>query len=266
LKDFLLKLKPYQDGAGLTQPPPPGTGSNNGARYTAESVAAAERHGLLDDTARKAFVKTYRYLNDPNHPGILWRNPANGGGHQAHDDIIGRIHAGHILDDLYPMAFLVQSNQVKPTIIPDPTPEPTALKRFANDIGPRIARIIPYFSFHHFNNVHYGTWHFSSWMGKFPFVFAHAQFAMKEKPNFIRTLWWAGTVIKDSFASKTNWDAWVLSWHLVKVFRRSKVTSPVCNLASKWFSYRLKKVHPLGIGECIWANHPNSEALMGDYG
>lgn len=270
------------DGAGFVQPPPIGSGSNNGARYTSESVAGLDRLDLITPEIKVDLIVTYKTILDIDYPGVLHRTPGRIGGHQGPDDTIATMHADQILDMGYAEAAWQHAKKKPRVTVPDPTKEISKLKIFANKWGPRVARFIPYLGNHHYNNINPRTWHASTWHGKHPHVRAHnwhckTKGQAKKAPWFSRVMWCVSIWRSANTAFGTHHDSWTLSYHMVKAYRRAvkrglKKGWLMNKLVTRW-SKKLHKTYPMGgMGQVIqhgWRDigyHPNSDLLWGEFG
>lgn len=59
----------------------------------------------------------------------------------------------------------------------------------------------------------------SAWLGRQIQLRAHFQFAALQSPGFFARLAWAYSIYKATKASKTDQDAWLLSWCLIKTVK-----------------------------------------------
>lgn len=88
----------------------------------------------------------------------------------------------------------------------------------------------------------------TAWLGRFPQIIAHAQFAAGERPNLFRRIAWAFSVWEcGRWFDKDGTDPWILTWHLVRTFRESAQDSILCELACASYHQRLFKKWPGGL-------------------
>jgi hypothetical protein len=107
----------------------------------------------------------------------------------------------------------------------------------------------------------------TAWMGRFPQIIAHAQFAADERPWLGRRLWWAFSVWQAArFWDKEGTDQWILAWHLVATFRASRQSSWICEWVSRNFTERLFTRFPGGLNtvfaQYFGAEHPTTRFFL----
>jgi hypothetical protein len=128
-----------------------------------------------------------------------------------------------------------------------------------NDGHPWLAKLFGWIRLHWvFNNCVPGLlvrWegprevsNWTAWLGRFPQIIAHAEFASRQRPPLWRRIWWAGSVWQAArFSDKDGTDQWILAWHLVAAFRASGQKSWLCEWASRNFMERLFTRWPGGL-------------------
>lgn len=280
--DELLKdYERWQDGDALVvdaKPPHsnnPG-GTQNGISYTSPKVRAIRNLvAIADPKVQEEFYRvdwpSLRTRIDTImvrleiYPGALKRTSDNRGGHEAKDDHIAAGSISAETGSSFRHRWIVQGWR-RTGYRPDPTVEVHRGKRWANRIGPILARVIPYFAMYHFNNRNPGTWHFSTWMGHSPHVIAMYEFSLGLRVPFWRKLWWCYSVWSTSRQkrgkdSKSHWRM------VVDLVETGHDGSWICRKAEGIFRDRFEKQYPGGLGDMFqdqWGiHHPHSRWTMG---
>jgi hypothetical protein len=86
----------------------------------------------------------------------------------------------------------------------------------------------------------------SAWLGRMPYIIAHAEYATGAKPALFYRLWWAASVWLAGRFSESN-DAWILKWHMVATYRERGRRTWLCDWAARDFQARLFAAWPAGL-------------------
>lgn len=247
--DIIEDYKRYTDKFGLVQPRRDST-SGNGARYTAEYILALDLESRLD-AEKERLTKVYNSLMA--EPGLLMRTPDNGFGYQSIDDTIGALTASYFLRTNYAQDYLDYGKEKPATSIDLTDTDKEATNKVVWWLLSRGKGSVSSV----YNNVHPERFHVSSWLGRFPQLLAHANFAARKTPTIWQQTVWIVSVLMSSFSK--GQDAKVLAWHLIQV---AKDQSFVCALVGKFWGWMLKKHYPQGIGEVLerYFNNPDHPA------
>lgn len=258
-RDIIKDYKPHIDGHGMIQPRP-NEGSLNGVRNTAEYIIALNGEGKLDEE-RQRLLKVYQSVQ--KEPGLLMRTPDNAGGYQSIDDTVSAITADYFLGGNFAEKFLWYG-KTKPALSVDQTDSNKEKVKSSRSIFKLLSLFGPVTWV--YNNVNPQTFSTSSWMGRFPQLIAHAQFAANKPVSLWRQIWWAGTVLQGSFSKQQ--DSKALAWQLVLVAQDKSI---LCDLVGRFYSWMLRHHYPEGIGQVLgdyYGNHdhPSAYWLLFEYG
>jgi len=243
--------------------PPESTVSGNGLRYTGEKIIALVRHNALNEEERQQLITAYSSCE--LEPGLVMRTPDNAFGLEGPDDTVAALTAGFYLKNGFPQRFLHRGR--------------TKLANRVTQVGlnPKKALhskllfyVLKTLCFgkgvtYNYNNLSPGGFNVSSWMGRQTQLIAHARFATggEDPPSGFQKLYWCISLLWSTRADKLNWDAWVLSLHMVKV---AKGQSWICDLARKYWIKKFKEKCPRGAAEVVWPNHASGRWLEGEFG
>lgn len=228
---IIESFKPYKDKFGLISPD--GNPSGNGLVYTAAYLQTLKDHNEIPlgelmsayDVVMSCYERT----------GLLKRNPEHRD-QEGPDDYI----AIGLLSVLVGGVGGVIAKSV------------LAYGR-ANiqHIGPIKFRYV-------YNNECPGTFmtrdmgtNWSAWMGRFPALICHLEFAAGEQPNLFNRLAWIAAVMKACTASAKNQDSWTQTKMMCDVARGQ---GPVIDKVIKYFEYKLSQTFVCGIGQC-WGQY-----------
>ena len=254
--------QPYMCSYGLVHDNP-GVVSGNGIRYTTEAIASLARAGFFSNAAKRHFQEA---LDRCETEGArLRRHPTKRKDYQGPDDFIARLHASKILGDGYAIRFLV--NGRVPSKYVDGW-EPDTWKLTQGKLlfpllrlfgGPRYV----------YNNRDWDGFHVGSWLGRQPWIVAHAKICAGEPLSTWDKFTWCGNMVVSAWKAKpTSEDCWVLAWHMSKA--AAGVTGVVSIARAYWMKVFKKKVPEGGIGQVLYKHfkhaHPNALGLGGDYG
>lgn len=244
-------FKAYTDQFGLIQPTP-GQTSGNGLLYTAEAIAALSDNNALDLSFKNQFIQAY--ANCEVFLGLLKRTPDGQMGQEGPDDYHGAMLASIYLPVLQLSRVILEYGQ-RTKIQFDSQYETSGLKLWSRlaylllSLGGlrNVTRV--------YNNVNPGYFTLSSWLGRFPALFAGLKYASGRTPNPIEFFFW--TVGMFFTPSKDNHDAWIMDWCHYRVAKeRTVLGKPIL-----WFwNYKFRKVwgNPGNLFAAYFANpnHP----------
>lgn len=258
-RNIVEEYSPYFDQYGFVQPHPE-VPSLNGVRYTGEYVVALHKEGKLDEERQRLLAL---FESVQREPGLLMRTPDNKGGYESIDDTVSAITASHFLKGTFAKKFL-EYGRFYPAITMDESDSDKEKIRRGKGVFALLKALGPVTWV--YNNLNPEKFALSSWLGRFPQLIAHAQFAAGEPVPLWRQLWWAGAVIQSSFSKEQ--DHKVLGWHLIMVARKKSV---LCSVVAMFWSHMFRKHYPEGIGQVIGnyfgdQNHPAAYWLRFEYG
>lgn len=200
------ELADYTDAYGLVHPnknPGPNNWSGNGLLFTAEALMLIYKDSPPSVEEQREIERIYNSC-EAEAMGLYRRHPvAFLRDQEAIDDYIGIGAAAYIT-------------------------------------GTGMAvEVLEYGRAHHWlmNNVD-GKWNWSAWLGRFPAMICHLEFAAGGRSSLWKRLWWALTVAFQPWSSESDP---ILSWLMVTVCAKR---SFVCSLATDHFYRRLKKRYP----------------------
>ena len=210
----------YTDSIGLVQdrvPTPGQEATGNGLLFTAEAILVQESYAPLSETSRRAYVAAIAQCQAI--PGLYNRWPRDLA-QEGIDDYIGLGAASkHLLGDY----------GIRPTIV-DNILEYGLQSKFQWSIFK--------FNYYYENQdpfVHTDT---AAWLGRYPGFRAHMDFCNGEKSSMFWRFMWSLSIATAGLTDPKNNNNWTLPWVMVKCAPKDSI---MCNLAIKYFNYRLKK-------------------------
>lgn len=236
---FLDELKDYIDQYGLVQnriPNAKGWTSGNGLLFTGEASIIASALGEWNCVVADRFFHALVLCQVAS--GVYERIPGNRD-QEGPDDYFG----------IGATAFYLNTY---------------CAGHFPNLAAESLAygRKNPY-KWHHiplryyFPNAHQTEFDVSAWMGRFPALIAHLQFAAGENPALWKKIWWCVSIMIAHKQPTDNKDARILSWVMIHVMAKR---SWLCNKAAAFFYKRLYTQYIGGMkqvfSEYFGADHP----------
>lgn len=94
-----------------------------------------------------------------------------------------------------------------------------------------------------------------AWLGRFPAMIAHLQFAAGETPPLWRRLWWTASIAMSGKPDQQ--DPWILSWVMLET--NAKGDSFLADVAHGFWRWRLERAYPKGLSE-VFRKYFNDEA------
>lgn len=187
---------PHFDEYGLMRP------EGNCLLFTAQYACLLKRKGYMDPETRDALVFAVHDCQVDPPMGLYQRHPvAFVGDQEGPDDYIG----------LGAIVYACSVPSIAQEIL---------------DFG-RCCHYRPFWplklKYYYPNHIPYQTApNVCAWLGRFPAVIAHLQWAAGEVPSLWRRLWWAGTValtgcFGPDYDKDGGQDAWILSFMLCEV-------------------------------------------------
>lgn len=215
---LLPQFQDWTDKFGLMQDNDQGDSSGNGVLFTAHYVYGLASNNLMTDAEKCRLLSVFDSC--VQKVGILMRTPDNGGGYQAHDDLVGLMSAEammvpnkedrHITKTIYEYGKTAKIQGTDPT---EPDPKKIALHKW---LYPLLKVLGLGHIWYCWNNVNPGTFHVSSWLQRRAEVIATMQMSLNNwYVNPFYWLWWAVTMLTLVYfpGDKSYRDGYTLRFH-----------------------------------------------------
>jgi hypothetical protein len=254
-------FKHYMDRFNLVQPEG-GSTSGNGLIYTALYVAALEQNIELgfDDADKLRIV----YESCEQEPGLMRRAPCKND-QEGPDDYIGVAYAAHTMH--YPeLAQRIVAYGDAGIDHFDPYVE----ERDRLVTSRLVYLVLSLFGLlrveNVWNNSDPGKFTLSAWLGRNVGLMTHLKLAAGEGTSVVERLFWCIGMLSCLFKENDVSDPWIQCWMMRQVARNNG--GWMCDMVSKLWTWRFKKVWPKGLGEAVSKHfqnpgHPAAIWLMG---
>jgi hypothetical protein len=242
---ILTDFAAYTDSNGLVQPlqNPSTDASDNGVLYTGEAGVAYSDNSALSSEMQTAMQAAFAKCEIT--AGLigaeLMRNPDNSGGQEGIDDYIGCGLGSAFVDPNGETAQRIlnygsndRCSSWDPTESTDHLLSKLVFGLLMIVHMGKIPRV--------YNNLNPGKFTLAAWMGRFPHLFAHLQYATGGKPNLLRRIWWSLSVLIGCFTSSSNAGSWALTWCMVRCWEKRSNQGLGAKLAVWLWRKRFSKV------------------------
>lgn len=189
---------------------------DNGPLYTAHYAIALHKSDVNSpadiSTMNKEQIRLVDILNRLQlEPGLMMRTPANDGGLEQHDNLIGDATISFLFDNgLTARRILYYGNKRR-----------WLLKRY-------------------YDNTKSNKFKLKAWLGRYLGSFTHIKFCAGLSLNIWDQIKWAATVASATLKSTDNRDAYLLTWHMVYVAENNALSSWLMKATAKFWRNRLK--------------------------
>lgn len=235
---LLPEFQDWTDKYGLTQDNAQQGTTGNGVLFTAHYVYGLVANGLMTDEEKSRLLSVFDSCVQP--AGILMRTPDNGGGYQAHDDLVGLMSAEALMvpnkadrkitKKIYDYGKSANAHGIDPT---EPDPKKIAMHKWAYPLLKvlGLGKI-----WYNWNNVNPGTFHVSAWLQRRAEVIATMQMQQNRfYVNPVYWLWWAITMMSLVMKPNTEYrDGYTLRFHSALVCESfGPITAWICRKVRK---------------------------------
>jgi hypothetical protein len=211
----LPEFQEWTDKHGMMQDNDQGNTTGNGNLFTAHYVFGLEANGKLTDNERDRLNRVY--LNNFRVPGLLMRDPSNGNGWQAHDDIVGMFAADAIINGPHRfLTKLVYDYGKKVQLDGTDETEPAEDYREKNRKIYKILNIVTFGRVRWvWNNQNPTKFHAASWLQRRMEMMATMQMSLRKWVNPVYWLVWAVTMLMlpIGWVNREYRDGYTLRFH-----------------------------------------------------